>query len=152
MVLDHSLFGVAKPVTDNLDVGRRQFEAASAQGAGVLCGLEHHGALGNLVGQPATLQQRLQGLLRRQGTGHRRGLLASDKLRTEEQLQRSLLTQLAQGRRQGLSLDLNGSGCLIGVASGDATTDGQGQGQRQQTKAGGRTRGKLIVVHVVEKS
>ncbi|MCY1408461.1 hypothetical protein D9M71_237810 [compost metagenome] len=154
MVLDHGFFGVAKPVTDDLDVGRRQFEATGGQGTRTLRRLEHHGALGNLVSQPAALQQCLQSLLRRQGAGHGRSLLAGHQLGAEEQLQRSLLPQLAQGRSQRLGRDLDAGRRLVGIAAGDTATDRQGQRQWQQTgaQAWGRTRGKLVVVHVFEKS
>ncbi|MNJ61704.1 hypothetical protein D3C77_575090 [compost metagenome] len=131
VVLNHGFLSVSQPVTDDLDVGRCQFEAAGRQGPGALHRLEHHGALGDLVGQAATLQQRLQGLFRRQGAGHCRGLLAGHQLRTEEQLQRGLLSQLAQGRCQRLRRDLD-SGCsLVGIAAGNTTTDSQRQRQWQ---------------------
>ncbi|MNO72524.1 hypothetical protein D3C76_634750 [compost metagenome] len=146
VVLHHALLGIAQPVTHHLDVGGRQLQAAGGEGAIGLGRLDHHGALGHLVGQAAALQQLLQRLLGRQLAGHRRGLLAGHQLGAEEQLQVGLLAQLVQRRSQGLGLDLDGAAGLCGLAVDGHGADRQGQRQGAEAWEG------LVVVHVVETS
>ncbi|MNE03290.1 hypothetical protein D3C80_957860 [compost metagenome] len=149
MVMDHGFFGAAKPVTDDLDVGGCQLQAAGSQGPGSLRRVQDDGALGNFVDQAAALKQRPQRLFRLQVAGDRWRLLARHQLGAEEQLQRSLLAQLAQRRSQRLGLDLDAGRRRGGMAAGDTAADSQCQGQGQPA---GRTRGNVVVVHVVERS
>ncbi|MCY1415208.1 hypothetical protein D9M71_306810 [compost metagenome] len=146
VVLHHALLGIAQPVADHLDVGGRQFQAAGGEGAIGLGRLDHHGALGHLIGQAAALQQLLQRLLGLQLAGHRRGLLAGHQFRAEEQLQVGLLAKLVQRRSQRLGLDLDGADSLCGLAVDGHGTDRQGQRQGAEAWEG------LVVVHVVETS
>ncbi|MNZ52547.1 hypothetical protein D3C78_703950 [compost metagenome] len=146
VVLHNGLIGITQPVTHHVDIGGRQFQATAAQVEGGRQRLYHHGILGHFEGQPAALQQLLQGLHRRQLAGHRRGLLAGHKLRVVEQLQVGLLAQLAERRSQRLSLDLDGGVGLFGMAVDGHGTDRQGQ--RHNAQAWQR----FVVVHVVKTS
>ncbi len=146
VVLHHGLVGITQPVTDHLHIGRRQLQAAGGERAGSLGRFHHYRVFGLLVGQAATLQQLLQGLLGRQVAGHRRGLLAGYQFGAEEQLQVSLLAQLAQRRGQRLRLDLD---CALGLFGLNVHGHGADrQGQRQSAQAWKR----FVVVHVVETS
>ncbi|MNH03056.1 hypothetical protein D3C79_623080 [compost metagenome] len=146
VVLYHALLGITQPVTDHLDVGGGQLQAAAAQVKGSRQRLHHNGVPGHLVGEPAALQQLLQRLHRRQVARYRRGLFAGDQLGAEKQLQAGLLAELVQRRTQWLGLDVEGISGLCGLAANGHSTDRQGQ--RQGAKAWER----FVVVHVVETS
>ena len=133
VVLHHGIVGIAQPVTDHLDIHRPQLQRAGCGGTDRRCGTQGHGIATQLIAQATALQQAAQGLLGRQIAIDGRGLFACYQLRAEKNLQRSLLCQLAQGRAQGLGLNMDGARRrFASKGRRHRGADRQGQRQRQQ--------------------
>ena len=127
VVLHNGLVGIAEPVAHHLDVQRCQLQRA---GRGRGASAQGHRAVLEVIVQAAAAQQHVQGFFRRQVAVDRRCLLAGHQLRAEKHLQGGLLSQLTQGRCQGLGLDMEGRISLSRLAQGSNGTDRQGQGKR----------------------